>query len=42
MKVIEVIFFTGLVGCGFVVMVSWISIFAEGFKPDDPGGRPLH
>lgn len=31
-KVIEVLFFTGLVGCACVVIISWISIFKEGFS----------
>lgn len=39
MHVVEVVFFTGLIGCALVVSFSWISIFGEGFtsdKPDDP------
>ena len=32
MRVIEVMFFTGLVGCATVIVVSWISIFGEGFS----------
>ena len=35
MRTVEVLFFTGLIGCGFVVLISWESIFAEGFKRDD-------
>ena len=35
MRTVEVLFFTGLIGCGFVVLISWVSIFAEGFKRDD-------
>ena len=34
-RLIEILFFTGLVGCIFVVIISWISIFKEGFS--DPG-----
>ncbi len=35
-KIIEVLFFVGLVGCVLVVAISWISIFKEGFsKADD-------
>jgi len=38
MHFFEVTFFTGLVGCCLVVVISWISIFAEGFsdKEDIP------
>lgn len=32
MRVIEVMFFTGLVGCATVIVVSWISIFGDGFS----------
>jgi hypothetical protein len=32
MRLVEIMFFTGLVGCVFVVVVSWISIFKEGFS----------
>jgi hypothetical protein len=35
MRVVEIMFFTGLIGCAFVVVISWISIFKEGFS--DPG-----
>jgi hypothetical protein len=34
-RAVEIMFFTGLVGCAFVVIISWISIFKEGFS--DPG-----
>jgi hypothetical protein len=30
-RFVEILFFTGLVGCIFVVIISWISIFKEGF-----------
>jgi len=35
MRFIEILFFTGLIGCTLVVVISWISIFKEGFS--DPG-----
>jgi hypothetical protein len=31
-RVLEVLFFTGLVGCAFAVVFSWISIFSVVFK----------
>lgn len=31
-RVVEVMFFSGLVGCASVVVVSWISIFKDGFS----------
>jgi hypothetical protein len=31
-RVVEVLFFTGRIGCVFVVIISWISIFKEGFS----------
>jgi len=31
-RIVEVLFFTGLVGCACVVIISWISIFKEGFS----------
>ena len=40
MRLIEILFFAGLIGCTMVVLISWISIFREGFsdprntKPD--------
>jgi hypothetical protein len=36
MHVVEVLFFTGLIGCALVVTISWISIFKTGFSKDDP------
>ena len=38
-RVIVVMFFTGLVGCGTVVLISWVSIFKDGFS--DPANRKL-
>jgi hypothetical protein len=35
--VIEVMFFTGLVGCVLVVVISWISIFKGGFSDRNIG-----
>jgi len=35
MRLVEIMFFVGLGGCAFVVVISWISIFKEGFS--DPG-----
>jgi hypothetical protein len=39
MRALEVLFFTGLIGCSLVVVISWISIFKSGFSPDEPGDR---
>jgi hypothetical protein len=36
MRVIEVAFFTGLIGCAAVVVISWVSILKEGFTKDAP------
>jgi hypothetical protein len=33
--ILEGMFFTGLVGCAAVVVISWVSIFKEGFSNDD-------
>lgn len=32
MRIVVVLFFTGLIGCACVVIISWISIFKEGFS----------
>jgi hypothetical protein len=40
--VLEVMFFTGLVGCALVVVVSWISIFKSGFSDADEHLPGLH
>lgn len=32
MRVVGIMFFTGLVGCASVVLISWISIFKDGFS----------
>lgn len=34
-KLIEILFFVGIVGCVLVVTISWVSIFKEGFKNSD-------
>lgn len=31
-RVVTIMFFTGLVGCASVVVVSWVSIFRDGFS----------
>jgi hypothetical protein len=31
-RVVEILFFTGIVGCTLVVVISWISIFKDGFS----------
>ena len=31
-RIVEILFFTGLVGCAAVVVVSWVKIFREGFS----------
>jgi len=37
-RVVEILFFTGIVGCALVVVISWISIFKDGFS--DPQSPP--
>ena len=32
---LEFMFFTGLIGCASVVIISWISIFKSGFSRED-------
>jgi hypothetical protein len=34
MRALEVMFFVGLTGCALVVVISWVSIFGEGFRRD--------
>jgi len=34
-KIVEVMFFVGIVGCVLVVAISWVSIFKEGFSTKD-------
>ena len=38
-RVVTVMFFTGLAGCAGVVLISWISIFKDGFS--DPKNRHI-
>jgi hypothetical protein len=33
--VLDAAFFIGLTGCAAVVVISWISIFREGFSDDN-------
>lgn len=33
-RVLEVMFFAGLIGCAAVVVISWVSIFKSGFSKD--------
>jgi hypothetical protein len=35
MGAVEVMFFTGLIGCSLVVIISWVSIFKDGFSNKD-------
>lgn len=32
MRVLELMFFTGITGCALVVVISWISILKDGFS----------
>ena len=34
MPALEFMFFAGLIGCAFVVILSWISILRDGFSDD--------
>lgn len=33
-RILEFMFFAGLIGCAFVVVLSWISILKDGFSDD--------
>jgi hypothetical protein len=33
-RILECMFFAGLIGCAFVVVLSWISILKDGFSDD--------
>ena len=35
LRVLEGLFFVGLIGCAVVVCISWISIFKTGFSKKD-------
>jgi len=40
-RLLEDLFFVGLVGCALVVIISWISIFRSGFSgTDDETQKP--
>lgn len=41
-QVVELMFFTGLIGCGFVVVISWISIFKEGLSDTSSKSADFH
>jgi hypothetical protein len=34
-RVLEAMYFTGLVGCAVVVAISWVSVFKSGFSRDE-------
>jgi hypothetical protein len=36
LHVLEIGFFAGIAGCALVILISWISIFKEGFTKDKP------
>ena len=40
-RVLQVAFFTGLIGCASCVVVSWISIFKDGFSDRDRADHGL-
>lgn len=33
--VLEVMFFTGMIGCAVMIIVSWVEIFSDGLSNDD-------
>jgi hypothetical protein len=35
MRAVEIMFFTGLIGCAVVVLISWVSIFRSGFSKEN-------
>jgi len=35
MRALDLVFFSGLIGCALVVIFSWISIFRDGFSKKD-------
>jgi len=41
-RVLEVMFFTGLFGCSLVVVISWISIFKDGFSDEEDHSSDFH
>jgi hypothetical protein len=34
-RILEIMFFTGAIGCAVTVAVSWVQICSEAFSPDD-------
>jgi hypothetical protein len=39
-RLVQILFFTGLIGCVSVVIISWVSIFKEGFSdPKNANGE---
>ena len=42
MRLIEVLFFFGLIGCTGVVVISWISIFRSGFAGKNDAPPPVY
>jgi hypothetical protein len=41
-RLVEILFFTGLIGCVSVVVISWISIFKDGFSSTANRGADSH
>jgi hypothetical protein len=41
-RFIAIMFFTGLIGCVLVVIISWISIFGDGFSNSGTTGTDSH
>jgi hypothetical protein len=35
-RILEIMFFTGAVGCVLAIIVAWIEIVSEAVTPDDP------
>lgn len=40
MRALEVVFFTGLIGCALVVMLSWVSILNDVLSDDEGDHHP--
>jgi hypothetical protein len=38
-QILEIMFFTGAIGCVLTILVAWIEIFAEGFTDDKPSDK---
>ena len=41
-RVLEMMFFAGLFGCSLVVIISWISIFKDGFSDKNEDSSGFH